>query len=131
MNLKRKAKIYIAITLLIISGILYFGYKEIYKPHPSIHELASAFDGLSADFQEEVMNSSAQYQGQVVTLSGVITDLTAVDVTLNGNTFCQIDSSLTVEHLSVDGIVKLKGRFIGYDDLLEEVKLNNCIIITD
>jgi hypothetical protein len=26
-------------------------------------------------------------------------------------------------------LIKIKGRFIGYDDLLEEIKIDQCIIL--
>ena len=48
---------------------------------------------------------------------------------LDHGIYCQLLNASDHKELTAGGEVKIKGRFIGYDDLLEEVKLDQCLII--
>lgn len=129
MNLRKRIKTFLLIALLLTGGIIYIGYKEMYKPHSSILDSVSIFEGTTADFQNQISQSPIKYQGQIITLTGSITDFSSTDFVIDETVYCQIDSSISISNLNLTDQITLKGKFIGYDDLLEEVKLNNCIII--
>jgi hypothetical protein len=49
------------------------------------------------------------------------------NVTINNKIYCQFES--LNNDLKVNDSVAIKGRCIGFDDLLEEIKLDQCSII--
>lgn len=127
MSLSKKSKIFL---LLIVGAILIaFGvYQYAYQPHKTIEDFETAFDGKSEVFMAKIQENDSIWQNKGVVLSGTITAKDAKGITLSESIYCQFRDSLTVSSLQKNQSIKIKGRVIGYDDLLEELKLDQCII---
>ena len=52
------------------------------------------------------------------------------EITIENTVFCQFTNQIKTTALKGSKI-KIKGRFIGYDDLLEQVKIDQSILITN
>ena len=76
----------------------------------------------------KVQENAAEWQDKVVIISGKITSLDDKGFILSSSIYCQLKESSKVSTLSPEKEISLKGRVIGYDDLLEELKLDQCII---
>ncbi|QMU62847.1 MAG: hypothetical protein GKR88_00225 [Flavobacteriaceae bacterium] len=127
MNLSKKSKI----LLFILLGIFIIGfgmYKYAYQPHKTIEDFKVDFNGASKDFFVKIQENDSIWQNKGVVLSGVITAKDAKGITLDENTYCQFRDAATLHSLENNQTIKIKGRIIGYDDLLEELKLDQCII---
>ena len=126
--MKRKISITILLLLVIISFSV---YKYIYPDHRNIEQEEVAFvidsNSISEEFLKNPSISEQKYLDKTIELTGVTTEITLHTITLNDKVFCQFAEQLN--SISTDEYLKIKGRVIGYDDLLEQVKLDQCHII--
>ncbi|WP_339756596.1 hypothetical protein [uncultured Winogradskyella sp.] len=112
---------------LVILGA-YSAYKYAYKPHKSINELEVKFSGTSDVFLDKVKEDVSLWQDVVVELTGTITSIDKKGITIDSSIYCQLETATAVEALKEKQTITIKGRMIGYDDLLEEIKLDKTII---
>ena len=124
-NIMRK---WIIILILVVIGIIVYNY--IYQEHRDIENEQVEFVVTSIDMANEfAINPSAsekKYLNKTIEVNGTITELNDFDMTLDDKVFCQFNSKIGID--SKDASVK--GRFIGYDELLEQIKLDQCSILT-
>jgi hypothetical protein len=127
-----KKKILILFTLLIVS--LFVGYNYIYKNHRNIAvekaEYIVSVNGLVDDFNQNDSLSNVKYLDKTIDLKGRITN---IDLSSNS---IMIDDKMNViftdsipKNISENQTINVKGRFIGYDDILEEFKMDQVSII--
>ncbi|WP_298426199.1 hypothetical protein [uncultured Kordia sp.] len=128
--MSKKSKFLIGLILIIAIGV-YVGYSYAYKPHTAIEDMEVAFTGSAKDFLEKVKeNPESWTQGEkVVELTGVITAKDEKGVSINESIYFQLEEGASTKLLSEGIKTKIKGRIIGYDDLLEELKLDKSIIL--
>lgn len=126
MNLLKKNKLIFLLLLVVLAG--YSVYKYTYKPHKTIEELESNYTGSSSDFLEKANINFDEWNSKVVELTGEITSIDNEGITLNNQIFCQFKVPNKITTLNLNQKITIKGRVIGYDDLLEELKLNQCIL---
>ena len=74
------------------------------------------------------MNEGAELINQVVQFRGKITGYDSLLVIMDHRLICNPDSTM-VDDLSIGDSSTLKGRCIGYDDLLEELRLDHVVKI--
>lgn len=119
----------IIIFILIAIGII--SYKYIYKNHRDIPNENAKYVLKSTDLLNEFItsptDSEKKYLNNTIEVHGIITELNDYDLTLDDKIFCQFSFKIKVDSTSI----KIKGRFIGYDDLLEQLKLDQCTILTN
>lgn len=119
------------ITILLILGVIgaYSAYRYAYQPHETIEEMKIGFEDSADKFKTEVAGNAEKWQNVIVKLNGKITAKDEVGAMMNETVFCQFKDAETLANIAQDKAVTIKGRFIGYDDLLEEIKLDQCIIV--
>lgn len=98
------------------------------QPPAKIESKKVDFIGSSDELLSKIQQNAAEWQDKVVVISGKITDLDDKGFMLSSSIYCQLRDSLKVSSLTADQNISIKGRIIGYDDLLEELKLDQCII---
>ncbi|HEX9601759.1 MAG TPA: hypothetical protein VF985_09725 [Mariniflexile sp.] len=122
-------KWYVLILLCIVVGII--GYRYVYQDHRDIATETSIYKLTASDLLDEFainpMTSENKYLNKTIEVSGSISDKNPQSITIEDKVFCQFSSKIQ-KALNTEQI-KIKGRFIGYDDLLEQVKLDQCTII--
>mgnify|MGYP000106091903 FL=1 len=87
-----------------------------------------AFNGASDTGLAKVQENASIWQDKVVVIEGLITSRDEKGITLSNQIYCQFREDVNFTSLENNQSIKLKGRVIGYDDLLEELKLDQCII---
>ena len=120
---------------LIVGFIIFFGiviaYNYMYPDHRTISEEIVSFnvqaDSIFNEFVDDVTQAELKYLDQTIVVSGLITSVNVENVTINNKIYCQFES--LNNDLKVNDSVAIKGRCIGFDDLLEEIKLDQCSII--
>ncbi len=119
------------IILLVLLVLAYLVYNYMYQAHRDIDSEQSEFVLNSIDITNEfVINPSAsekKYLNKTIEVNGTITQLNDYNLTLDKKVFCQFNSKIDVDPSKK---VNVKGRFIGYDDLLEQIKIDQCSIVT-
>ncbi|WP_298345248.1 hypothetical protein [uncultured Algibacter sp.] len=122
-----KKKILIIITLLAITLL---AYNYMYQDHRDIASEEPEFsitpEQIVNTFKTNLKDSEKKYLNKTIELTGIVTESNSKDLTLNHDVFCQF---LQNQNASLNANIKIKGRCIGYDDLLEQVKLDQCYII--
>lgn len=118
------------IIILAILFIAFLVYKYIYKEHRNIQNERSEFvlnaKTLVDEFQIDPTKAESKYLNKTITVSGSVSELNKKELTIDDKVFCLFNESIT--NIILNQNIKIKGRFIGYDDLLEQVKLDQCSI---
>ena len=128
----RKYKWIVLIAILAVIAIV--GYNYLYKSHRDISTEEANFSisvaTLANDFKENETNANAKYLDKTIAISGKIT---AIDTVSNILVIDEVVSATLQEKLNKtlqeNQKVTIKGRFIGYDELLEEFKIDQVTII--
>jgi len=130
MSLSKRSKILIGLVLVIGIGA-YLGYSYAYKPHTAITDMEVTFEGSAMDFLEKIKeNPESWTQGEkVIKLTGLITAKDEKGISLNESIYFQLEEGTSTDELSENQKIQILGRIIGYDDLLEELKLDKAIIV--
>ena len=120
-------KVAIVILILIVLGGL--GYNYIFRAPQNISKASSEFTvdagQFSKEFTDNLNEAEKKYLNKVVTIEGTISDTDDESITLNNSVYCKFDTAI---QLNKDGKIKVKGKCIGYDELFEVIKLDQCIV---
>jgi hypothetical protein len=128
MNFRPKSKFIVLISVIILI-IAFSTYKYIYKPHENIEDRKIDYKGTANNFLSKITDEEVtSWLNKTIQLNGKITSLDSKGILFNNNIYCQFKESSEIKLLQKDQDITIKGIVIGYDDLLEELKLNQCII---
>ena len=124
-----KKKLLIVLVIVLIFGFV--GYKYVYKDHRDVSSEEASFKitlaDLKADFEKNDSIANTKYLDKAIAIYGEVTslDLETNEIIVDSNLSATINGKVNVKK---GDKVTVKGRFIGYDDLLEEYKMDNCVI---
>lgn len=125
-------KILLGISLFLAIAISVYLYT--YKGHRDISsETADYVVTISQLKKEFTSNGSlayAKYQDKTIELTAQITtiDAESIGIVLEDKVFATFKDSLP-KNIASGKTVKIKGRFLGYDELLEVFKIDQCSVI--
>lgn len=125
-SLKKNKSIAIGVILLLILGIGTYNY--VFQETEQIENSRTAFEGTSNEFITKIGTNVAEWTNKVVSITGSISTVNEEGVILDGTVFCQFSENQKLNTLKENQTITLKGMVIGYDDLLNELKLNQCIL---
>lgn len=124
-----KRKWIIALVFILLA---FAGYKYLYQNHRDIQkekaEFAISSDVIINEFLQNSLEAEKKYLNKTIEISGVITEITQKDITLNNSVFCQFKNSIN-RKLNIKENITIKGRCIGYDDLLGIIKIDQSKIL--
>ena len=125
---------YLFISLIIVSLIFIFALYN--KPHKTYVNEISAYslsaENLFVEYNNNYKESNEKYLGSVLSISGIVTKYSRNLIILNNRIVCSFnedDSALSSNNITLGDNLTIKGHCIGYDDLLEEVRVDHCIIM--
>jgi predicted negative regulator of RcsB-dependent stress response len=127
--MKMKKKLLIVLVILVVCG--FAGYKYIYKDHRDVSSEDASFKitlaDLKADFEKNDSIANTKYLDKAIAIYGKVTslDLVTNEIIIDSSLSATIKGKVSVKN---GNQVTIKGRFIGYDDLLEEYKMDECVI---
>ena len=120
----------IIFSIIIVFGII-IAYNYMYPDHRSISEETVSYtldaESLFNEFTEDSQQAELKYLDQTVVVSGLITSVNTGNITISNKIYCQFEALNS--DLKVNDSLAVKGRCIGFDDLLKEIKLDQCSII--
>ena len=133
-NIMKKNKIIGLISFFTIAAVGLYLY--IYKAHRDIASEKESYlvsvTSIFEEFKKDETKSNHKYLDKTIEVSGKIS---SVDAETN---IIVIDEKLTAvfkdkipANIKKLSTVKIKGRFIGYDELLEELKMDQCNFVTN
>jgi hypothetical protein len=123
-----KKTVLIAFFIIVIIGIL--GYNYLYQDHRDVATSDATSSYTSTElltlFTDKDTSNDAYALDQVIEVSGIATDKSANSITLDRKVFIEL---IEPHKFALNQTYTLKGRCLGYDDLLEEVKIDQAIFI--
>lgn len=121
----KKKLIFGFIVILIIA---FATYQYAYQSHRDIKSEEANFELTASDlieaFSTDATAASAKYNNKTIAVSGSVTNADGSNITINNAIFAQFSD----ESIQAQGNITFKGRCIGYDELLEEIKFDQCSI---
>lgn len=124
--MQKRRRLIWAVLLLLLGS--YFLYNYMYKDHRDISSETSHIE-ITAPYLVERFKSddAASLLNSTITVSGLVTNIESGAITIDSDVYCSFDTEYS--GINLNEAVKIKGRCIGYDDLLKIVKLDQCSII--
>lgn len=127
-----KKKILILFSLLIIVSISIYFY--MYKEHRNIANETSEYvisvENFDKEFAENDSLANFKYLDKTVEIKGKITAIEPENKALiiDKKVFATFNNVFPND-LTIGKVLTVKGRFVGYDDLLEQYKIDQITII--
>lgn len=81
---------------------------------------------LMDEFSTNADVSNKKYLEKAVAVSGVITDSNPNQIIIDNTIICTLKNPIA--SLKKNESVTIKGRVVGYDDLMGEIKLDQCFV---
>ena len=129
MKRKKIALVAVALLLLVSAGIyLYYGFlfKEARNIESEIPDFSIPASKLLKDYNSNPENANSLYLNKTIEITGKVTKETDSVILLEKNVFCLFTQK--IKGKLINNEITVKGKCIGYDELFEEVKLDQCTI---
>ena len=127
----KKIAFVIGTLLLMVSGGIYFYYGFLYKEARDIESETPDFNltttELLQNYDSNPKKADYLYLNKTIEITGRVTKETDSVVILENTVFCLFTQKL--KNKLIKNKVTVKGKCIGYDELFQEVKLDQCTII--
>ena len=121
--------VYVLLVVIVASMI---GYLYIYKDHRNIEAEKAVFtiqsNAIINEFSIDNKEATQKYLNKTIIVIGGITEISGGMVLLEGKIICYMSDSINSASM-LNSKVKIKGRFIGYDELLDELKIDQASIV--
>ena len=119
--------------LLFIIGLIII-YVIYNKPHKDFNKSPIETTIQSIDlisfYQDNPDDSNTRFLDKIILVIGTITDIEKNIIILDNSIVFTLDPSQIInDQINVNTEVSIKGRCIGYDDLLEEVRIDHSFIV--
>lgn len=122
------------IGILILLLFLVCGYLYVYKDHRNIATEKERFSmdvqTLFAVYQKNEIEADKKFLNETIVVNGIVSMLNKEDqVVVLNEKLVAVFSEKLANGIEVKSTVKIKGRLIGYDSLLEQLKMDQCVIL--
>lgn len=129
--MKHKKKLFIAVVCIVIAAVI--GYNYIYQDHRDIQSEKPAFTLKATDFIKDFQDSeeaaTEKYLNKTLEIEGVLSSIDGNTVVIEDMVFFALSENETPPNSNqLNKIIQLKARCIGYDNLLEEIKLDQATL---
>ncbi len=128
---RRKTAIVTAVLLIMISAGIYFYYGFLFKEARNIESETPDYTitavKLLEDYNTNPKKADSLYLNKTIEIVGRVTKETDSVITLENTVFCLFTQKL--KNKSANTITRVKGKCIGYDELFQEVKLDQCTLL--
>ncbi|WP_162126183.1 OB-fold protein [Flavobacterium phycosphaerae] len=131
--MSRKIKFLIFVIVVLAVGFfavryyVYHGGKRDIQAEDTAFTVTSA--AIVAEFTSNVEASNKKYLEKPIAVSGTVTSVKGTEVILDNTVNCSFTTANTI--VKVNQKATVKGRVVGFDDLLGELRLDQCNISTN
>jgi hypothetical protein len=128
MNKKMKTILLVLISFAIVGIVGYYyvmhgGERNIGDEKT---EFTATSSSINAEFAANVDAANKKYLEKPIEITGTITAINDLEIVIDNSIICNL--KVTDESLKKDQKVTVKGRVVGFDDLMSELKLDQCFI---
>ena len=103
-------------------------YQYISMSPKDIVEITPEYVGDATEFNFLVTDNLSYWTGKVVQITGEVSEITDDGILINGTIYCQFDDQTILKTITKNQRLTIKGKMVGFDELLMEIKLSPCII---
>lgn len=79
---------------------------------------------IAEEFTTNIASANKKYLEKAVAIEGIVTNKIENEIILDNGVVCILKDKNNA--IKVNQTITLKGRVVGYDDLMEEIKLDQC-----
>lgn len=123
----KKIGIIFLVTLLVGFSVFYyvfhFGARDL-ATEEALFTVTSK--NITAEFASNVVGATIKYSDKAIAVSGIVTAVTDSIVTIDNTIICNFKSPDTT--IKNEQTITVKGRLVGFDELMGELKLDQCTI---
>ena len=129
--MKIKLTILFLLLIVIAIGIYFYTYKGHRDIAAEKESYAIAVTEIFSEFQSNEITANSKYLNKTIAVSGDLSnvDVATKSIVINEKLFATF-KELPRKKLQLHTKIKIKGRFIGYDALVEELKMDQCVLVT-
>lgn len=80
---------------------------------------------ISSEFATNTEMANKKYIDKAIAIKGFVTKVTGKEIIIDNSIICNLKE--IDETIQKDQMITLKGRVVGFDDLMGELKLDQCI----
>lgn len=123
----------IAIVLLVFLVLALIAYKYVYKGHRDIASESASFSisvqEIYIAFKQNDSIANKKYSDKAIEVQGKVTNIDHVNkiITLDNKLLARFTNGID-KSMKLQNTITLKGRVVGYDDILEEIQMDQCTI---
>ncbi len=128
----KKKSLLVIVFLIVFVLVGVAGYN--YVMHGGARDLSSeeasftiSSKEMCTEFSTNIDASNKKYLEKAVAITGKITDINGTQLIVDNSIICNLTTLDPT--IKKDQEVIVKGRVVGYDDLMQEVKLDQCLVI--
>ena len=126
--LKKNKVVFIASVMMVLVVGVVNVYQYISMSPKDVVEITPEYVGDASEFNFLVTDNLSYWTGKVVQITGKVTELTEYGVVMNGTIFCQFENGDDLQSIVENQQINIKGKLVGFDEILMEIKLNQCIL---
>jgi hypothetical protein len=82
---------------------------------------------ITDEFSNNIKASNAKYLEKAITITGNVTATSNNEVIIDNNVICELKN--LEANIAKNQNITIKGRVVGFDDLMGEIKLDQCFVI--
>lgn len=129
--MSKKVKIFLSV-LIFLGLIGYVGYNYVmFGGARNLEEEQAEFTvsstKLISEFNNNTDASNKKYLEKAIAVTGKVTSVQKNEIIMDNSVFCILKEPSEV--IKENTTITVKGRVVGFDDLMGEVKLDQCFII--
>jgi hypothetical protein len=125
-----KKKYLILGLIVLVCGGFYFYTNVLYKDARNIQTEKSSFTLSSKkmldEYKTDIAAADSKYLNKTIEIEGKVTDISDSSIVLDSVIFCSFDKK---DNATLNKKIKVKGRCIGFDEMFNEVKFDQCTIL--
>lgn len=103
--------------------------KWMYQDHETTAERDVALVSTVDEFSAKVEANQTELENQIVEVTGKVSQVDVDGFMLEGTIYGKMEDPAQISQITEGQELTIRGRYIGYDELLEEIKLDKCILL--
>jgi hypothetical protein len=118
---------------ILLVAVLLIGISINYVFHGGARDLATeeaeftvSSKEITGEFATDVAKATLKYSDKAIAVSGKVTEVSDSIVTIDNTIICNFKTPET--SIKNEQSISVKGRLVGFDDLMGELKLDQCSI---
>ena len=127
MTKKNKLIVYTLVVITVVLSLIYYG---LYggKRNLQTEQVAYSIDSKSIikEFDSNLDHATKKYLNKAIVIKGTVSNIKGRTIAIDNSISCQLEENKVI---NLGDKVIIKGRLTGYDDLLEELKIDQCYLI--